>query len=71
MGKQQGQASGKDRERVRMVWLHDLDDLVRQFYLCSFHAWAATLGGPCMKKARVKLDNKIVKIVLSMYMGKG
>ncbi len=48
-----------------MDWLHDLDDVVCQFHLCFFHACAATLGGAGMKKARVKLANWIVKIMLS------
>ena len=48
-----------------MDWLHYLDDVVGQFNLCFFHACAAPLGGACMEKARVKLDNIIVKIMLS------
>ena len=45
-------------------WLHHPYDLVGQFYLCCSHAWAAPFGGPCKKTARVKLDNKIVRIML-------
>jgi hypothetical protein len=56
-----------------MDWLHYLDDVVGQFNLCLFHACAAPLGGACMEKARVKLDNIIVKMVLSITnsVGKG
>jgi hypothetical protein len=59
----------------KVVSLHDPDDVVGQFYLCFFHPWAALYGGPCIKKAKVKLDNRIVKIVLSnpekLVKGKG
>ena len=55
----------KKRSWEKVGWLHHPNDLVGQFYFCFFHAWAAPFGGPCKKKARVKLDNRIVKIVLS------
>jgi hypothetical protein len=42
---------------------HDLDDQVVQFYSSFFHAWATKWCGSCMKKAKVKLANYIVKIV--------
>ncbi len=71
MGKWQVKTSGKGRVRVRIVWQHDLDDLVDQFNHSFFHACAATLCGACMEKARVKLDNWIVKMLLSMSEGKG
>jgi hypothetical protein len=74
-----GVAGGcRNHERVATTKLHGaaaeqngkfgytiLTMLLANFYLCFFHAWAAPFGEPCMKKARVKLDNRIVKIVLS------
>ncbi len=48
-----------------MHCVHNLDDVVGQYDLRFFHACTATLGGAGMEKARVKLDNWIVKIMLS------
>jgi hypothetical protein len=63
--KKDGESRTRKRLWKTLGWLHHPDDFVGQFYLCFFHAWAAPFGGPCMKKARVKLDNRIVKTVLS------
>jgi hypothetical protein len=55
----------KKGQGYKVVWRHHLDVFVGQFYLSFFLAWAASFGGPCKEKATVKLDNRIVKIVLS------
>ena len=63
--KKEGEAITKKRLMEKVGWLHHPHDLVAQFYLCFFLASAAPTGGPCKETARVKLDNRIVKIMLS------